>query len=241
MPFVHLDINQLCDTGQIIMHMAKGNIDKNNCFRQEVTHNAIYSALFSSVGRTGEMSGLAQQLFIGNAHRHASAGSARRSVMIGRLSASRARQRGVAAVEFAFAAILFFTLLFSILDWSYLFFVNLTMQHAVREGARYAVTGQSNLSPTPGDRCAAAREKIRGESMGLYDQTSSTTVFKTIDSSGNIAVLGSGSCYGAGQLIIIQVDSRLSPITPFIRPFFSATGNQYRFSVSTTMKNEAFP
>ena len=77
--------------------------------------------------------------------------------------------------------------------------------------------------------------------MGLYDQTSSSTVFKTIDSSGNIAILGSGSCYGAGQLIIIQVDSRLSPITPFIRPFFSATGNQYRFSVSTTMKNEAFP
>jgi Flp pilus assembly protein TadG len=161
--------------------------------------------------------------------------------MIGRSSASRTRQRGVAAVEFALAAILFFTLLFSILDWSYLFFVNLTMQHAVREGARYAVTGQSALDPAnDGRRCEAAREKIRIESMGLYDQTSSETIFKTINpATGNIADLGSG-CYGAGDLIIIQVKSKVSPITPFIRSFFSATNNEYQFSVSTTMKNEAF-
>jgi hypothetical protein len=151
------------------------------------------------------------------------------------------RERGVAVVEFAFAAILFFTLVLSIVDWSYLFFTNLTMQHAVREGARYAVTGQSGLDPGGGgDRCAAARERIRLDSMGLYEQTSSTTIFKTIDAAGNIVTLGSGSCYGAGQLIIVQVDSKVRPLTPFVRPFFSGTGNEYRFSVSTTMKNEAY-
>lgn len=151
------------------------------------------------------------------------------------------RERGVAIVEFAFAAILFFTLVLSIIDWSYLFFTNLTMQHAVREGARYAVTGQSGLDPGGGgDRCAAARERIRLEAMGMYEQTGSTTIFKTIDAAGNITTLGGGSCYGAGQVIIIQVDSAVSPLTPFVRPFFSATGNQYRFSVSTTMKNEAY-
>ncbi len=161
--------------------------------------------------------------------------------MIGRMSASRTRQRGVAAVEFAFAAILFFTLLFSILDWSYLFFVNLTMQHAVREGARYAVTGQSGLDPSNGgSRCLAAREKIRSESMGLFDQTSSEIKFKIIDSVTGIPSPPGDECYGAGKLIIIEVKSRISPITPFIRPFFSASSYEYQFSVSTTMKNEAF-
>ncbi len=160
--------------------------------------------------------------------------------MIRKQAASRWRQRGVAVVEFAFAAMLFFTLVFSILDWSYLFWANLTMQHAAREGARYAVTGQSGMSPTPGDRCAAAREMIRQQSMGLYEQTSAVTIFKTINSAGVITTLGSGSCYGAGQVIIVQVDSRLAPLTPFLRPFFASTGNEYRFSVSTTMKNEAF-
>src|SRR5690606_28297169 len=71
----------------------------------------------------------------------------------------RRRQRGVAAVEFGLVALLFFTVLFSIIDWSYLFFANLSMQHAVREGARYAVVGRSDLAPQdrPGDRCAAVK------------------------------------------------------------------------------------
>ncbi|MCO5101064.1 MAG: pilus assembly protein [Burkholderiaceae bacterium] len=152
----------------------------------------------------------------------------------------RRRQRGVAAVEFALVAIVFFTVLFSIIDWSYLFFANLSMQHAVREGARYAVTGQSGLSPTPGDRCAAAREMIRTSSTGMYDKTGAKTTFKTINAGGQIVTLGASSCYGAEQLIIIQVDSALRPVTPFLRPFFAATGGEYRFSVATTMKNEAW-
>ncbi len=158
-----------------------------------------------------------------------------------RRSLTRRRQRGVAAVEFGLVAMLFFTIVLSIVDWSYLFFANLSMQHAVREGARYAVTGRSDLSTTPGDRCGAAREQIRAQSMGLYDSSSSTTTFKTVDTSGNIVTLGSGSCYGANQLIVIQVDSRVAALTPFVRPFFSATGGEYRFSVSATMKNEAYP
>lgn len=153
---------------------------------------------------------------------------------------SARRQRGAAAVEFAFAAVLFLTVLLAIIDWSYLFFANLTMQHAVREGARFAITGSSAGAPTPGDRCAATVQRIRAQSMGLYDATGSTTVFKTVDAAGNIATLGSGSCYGAGQLIIVQVDSRVEALTPFVRPFFAATGGKYEFEVSTTMKNEAY-
>lgn len=152
------------------------------------------------------------------------------------------RQAGVAAVEFALVALFFFSLLFSILDWSYLFFTNLSMQHAVREGARYAVVGRSDLAPDdrPGDRCAAVKEKIREQSWGLYERTHSETTFKTINPAGNIITIGSGSCYGAGQLIVVEVDSRLTPVTPFLRPFFHATNGEYRFKVAATMKNEAW-
>ena len=154
----------------------------------------------------------------------------------------RRRQRGVAAVEFGLVAMLFFTVLFSIIDWSYLFFANLSMQHAVREGARYAVVGRSDLAPEdrPGDRCAAVREKIRQQSWGLYERANSTTTFKTIDGSGNIVTLGGSSCYGAGQLIVVEVDSRVAALTPFVRPFFNTTGGEYRFTVAATMKNEAW-
>lgn len=150
------------------------------------------------------------------------------------------RQLGVAAVEFGLVALFFFTVLFSIIDWSYLFFANLSMQHAVREGARYAVVGRSDLAPDdrPGDRCAAVREKIRQQSWGLYERTGSTTTFKTIDNGGSIITLGSSSCYGAGELIVVEVKSGVAPLTPFVRPFFNATSGKYEFTVAATMKNE---
>ncbi len=91
---------------------------------------------------------------------------------------------GAATVEFALVAVTVFTLLFGIIDFSYLFWGTLSMQHAVREGARYAVTGQSNLFVNPTgnakDRCDAAIEEIKTQSMGFYDRVSPVIVFSTI-------------------------------------------------------------
>jgi len=90
-------------------------------------------------------------------------------------------KRGAAAVEFAIAGLLFFFILFSIVDWALLSFINLTMQHAVREGTRYAITGQQNLeyetydSATPETRWLADSrfnamvEKIHSQSMGFFE------------------------------------------------------------------------
>ena len=160
-----------------------------------------------------------------------------------RSKASGRRHCGSAVVEFAIAASLFFMLLFSIIDFSYLFWVNLTMQHAVREGTRYAVTGRSDLDPDPNpsatDRCNAATAKIRDESMGLFDRLSSTVVFKTVNAAtGATTTLGGSSCYGAGQIIMIQVLCEAEPLSPFARAFFPL--GKYTFSVSSTMRNEAF-
>jgi Flp pilus assembly protein TadG len=151
----------------------------------------------------------------------------------------RLRERGVAVVEFAFAAILFFTVLFAIVDFSYLFFANLTMQHAVREGARYAVTGQSGLDPTPQgtaqDRCDAAVQRIREQSMGLYDRMTPTVVFKTVNADGSITPV---ACTSANQIIVISVTCDLPLLTSFLQPFFA--NGKYTFTAGATMKNEAF-
>lgn len=58
------------------------------------------------------------------------------------------KQRGVVTVEFALLAPLLFLLLCIVMDMGIALWVNLTMQYAVREGARYSVTGQSNLDPS---------------------------------------------------------------------------------------------
>jgi len=130
----------------------------------------------------------------------------------------------------------------AIVDFSYLFFVNLTMQHAVRDGARYATTGQSNLDLDPQgsaqDRCDAAVARIKAASMGFFDQAGAVAVFKTVNNDGSITPVPANSCAAAGQIIVITLNCELPLITPLIQSFFP--NGKYTFSVSSTMKNEAF-
>ena len=51
-------------------------------------------------------------------------------------------ERGQALVEFSLVAIAFFLLVFGIFDMARLFQSWVSVQHAAREGARYAITGQ---------------------------------------------------------------------------------------------------
>lgn len=142
-------------------------------------------------------------------------------------------QRGASAVEFALVAPLFFLLLFSIVDFSAMMWANLTMQHAVREGARYAITGQSS-SP---QRYQAVLAKIHDSSLGVYDMsnaTVSTWVNGTSQSNGN-SMFG-----GAGDIVVIEVNCSWPLLTPMVAAFFKSTGGKYNFSVAATMRNEAF-
>jgi hypothetical protein len=58
-------------------------------------------------------------------------------------SPRRHRQRGNAMVETALIILPLFALMFAIIDFSLAIFVKSTLQHAVREGVRYAVTFQT--------------------------------------------------------------------------------------------------
>jgi Flp pilus assembly protein TadG len=159
---------------------------------------------------------------------------------------SRSRQRGAAAVEFALVAPLVFFLLFVAIDMGAALWVNLTMQYAVREGARYAVTGQSNLDPSTTNasnqkRYLAVMQEIRNQSMGLYDLVDPSYI---VTVNGTATAYDSSSSYGAsmfgnaGDIIVLQLNCTWPLLTPLLKPFF-ANGN-YTFSVAATMRNEGF-
>lgn len=154
------------------------------------------------------------------------------------------KEKGVATVEFALVAMLFFTVFFAIIDFAYLFWGNLSMQHAVREGARYAVTGQTDLDTvgTP-ERCDAAIVAIKNQSMGFYDRVNPTFSFRTINADGvfsaSVSTCAAASqVFAPNQIIVISVASTLPLLTPLLRPFF--TDGSYAFTVSATMRTEAF-
>ncbi len=145
---------------------------------------------------------------------------------------------GAALIEFAIVAPLFLLLLLSTLEFGVMLWVNLTMQNAVREGARYAITGQKDLDPNL-DRTARTRknavlEKIKESSLRLYD--------RVVDDGGPVVTDVDGhsvSGFGApGQLVVISLQCSWPIINPLLRPFFEE--GTYRFTVSATMRNEMF-
>jgi Flp pilus assembly protein TadG len=137
------------------------------------------------------------------------------------------RHRGSALVEFAFVAVSFFTLVAAIFDFSYLFFVNLTMQHAVREGARVAAV-QGNYS--------TAITTMQDQSMGLWNTLSPVVTVGVINGSGGVTALPPNSAGSSSDIIVLNVNCTTTLLTGLIAAFFP--GNVYNFNVSATIRNE---
>jgi len=148
----------------------------------------------------------------------------------------RRRDSGQTLVEFAVVAILFFTTLFTIMDFAMMFYVNQTMQHAVRAGSRMAT-----VIP---DSCTAAAviSNIQHESMGFYDKNANATKTpvisrQTLGAYGDVAgtPIGSG-CGGEFQPITVSLTYSWPLMTPFLKPFFA--NGRYTFVVKATVVNE---
>lgn len=143
-------------------------------------------------------------------------------------------QQGASMVEFAIILPLLLLLLLAIIEFGALFWVKLTMQHAVREGARYAITGRVDLDPDPDEhlRPRAVAEKIKLSSLGLYDSV--VTGMTVTDPDGNEL----GGFGGPGETVVIKLQCSWPLLTPLVRPFFGE--GTYNFTVSSAMRNENF-
>ncbi|MHB9833485.1 TadE/TadG family type IV pilus assembly protein [Paraburkholderia terrae] len=164
-----------------------------------------------------------------------------------RASRSQGRRRGqlgVATLEFAFIAPILFFLLCMVMDLGVALWVNLTMQYAVREGARYAVTGQTGLDPNQKSpqRYLAVIQEIKDQSMGLYPLVNPSYAITV--NSGKAQNYASDASYSSsmfgnpGDIVVLQINCAWPMITPMIRSFFP--GGFFNFSVAATMRNEGF-
>ncbi len=148
----------------------------------------------------------------------------------------RSHERGQTIVEFAVVSILFFMILFVTIDFAMMFYVNQTMQHAVRAGARQAVvTSQWN--------CDAIIPSIRAQSMGYYDKNAAASKDpvisrQTLGAWADVAgtpVTGAG-CGTPQQPITVSLTYSWPLLSPFLRPLF--TNGMYTFTVKATVVNE---
>ena len=156
------------------------------------------------------------------------------------------RERGQAMVEFGLVSILFFLLLFGIFDMARLFESWMSVQHASREGARYAITGQTScdgISDTPGDRNACIVQKGKKSTIGLtgggVSGTDVTVSYKAYDYTGSTwsATATAGQSGKECDQIEVKVSYRHHFMTPLVQVFAPSGIQIYG---SQRMTNEPF-
>jgi Flp pilus assembly protein TadG len=149
------------------------------------------------------------------------------------------RQRGSAAVEMALIAPVVLLLMMGIIEFSLVFFSTLTMQYAVREGARYAITGRADKDPATANqqRYLAVLQTIKDNSMGIYN-TVNPVVSVNGKSYASASAYSSNMFGGPGDIVVLRLDCAWPVTTPLINAFFP--GRKYAFAVAATMQSEEY-
>jgi hypothetical protein len=141
--------------------------------------------------------------------------------------------RAHSLVEFAVVVPVFFALVFGIFDLGRLFYVRETLEHAMRQAGRYAVTGNHiSQGGTNLTRVASITQIAQQAAAGL-----DVTSIKISSVQGGVIVPGYAG--GPGDTVTIKMETTLQLITPMIGKFFKGD-NTYSLKVSTVFRNERF-
>ena len=140
--------------------------------------------------------------------------------------------RGQTMVEFALVLVIFLFLIFAVIDFGRLFFVQMEVQHAVHEAGRFASTGNHLPNPNnPGQNLSRANSIIATAEQGVGGMDISGIQISTLGG-------GTGSAGGPGDTVTISLTTNLTLMTPMVSRLFP--NGQYTFTSSTTFKNEPF-
>lgn len=143
------------------------------------------------------------------------------------------RQFGVYITELAIILPLFLLLLIGVLDFSRLMYTQITLEHAIREGGRFGVTGNRLPGEEPGDllnRIDSIKRVIEDYAVGVNVNTADIEI-STVDG-------GDGDAGGGGELFTISLTHSVDLVTPLIAEFFD--DGKYTFTVETSFRNEPF-
>jgi TadE-like protein len=141
------------------------------------------------------------------------------------------RRKGQALAETALTFIFFMLLVFGVIDFARLFYVQMTMQHALREAARFAATGNhmTNSAGVTLSRTNSILQVAQQNAMGI---PLNSIQFYSLN-------YGSNSPGGPSDTETISINCYVQLLTPFLSLYF--TNGVYHFSASVMYRNEPFP
>jgi Flp pilus assembly protein TadG len=151
-----------------------------------------------------------------------------------------ANDSGQAMVESALAFSVFLLLIMATIEFGYMFSSKLTLQNAVRQAGRYAITGQC-ITGSNGT-CSITRYNSVLQTLETYSGGLLNSANVGADVTLSCTNQGGGcpnSAGGPGDLVTISVSYPYPFVTPVIAPFFPS--HKYTIKVSAAFANEPFP
>jgi Flp pilus assembly protein TadG len=169
------------------------------------------------------------------------------SILPHKTEASRAGlAKGQSAVEFAMVSLVFFLMLFGVMDFGWLMFARMNVQQAVDDGGRYASTGQE--SGGSGSRISSIIDVIQNEiTVPLNNWTleicstppgGTTASCNTANSTNPTGSGPAGAAGGPEYTSTVSLTTTVPLMTPIIGQFFPSAG--YTFTATSTYENEPF-
>ena len=179
------------------------------------------------------------------------------------------RKDGASAIEFALIAMPLILTIVGIVEVALILFVNVLMEGAVRDAARFGITG---FSPANTDRTTVIRDIVRKRTVGLIDMSKveiETLVYQNfsdigkpepftdmppfngaydagepfVDVNGNgkwDSDMGAAGVGGPGAVVVYRVSYDWQVLTGLMKPLLGDAGVVH-LSVSTAVRNEPFP
>jgi Flp pilus assembly protein TadG len=144
-------------------------------------------------------------------------------------------RRAQSLVESALVIPLFFLLVFAILDLGRLYFVQVTLQHAMRQAGRFAVTGNRLTDPSTGNNLSRVDSIIVVAKRAAGLEITNIQIGSLLGGSA-----GPGRAGGPGDTVTIALTTDLKLITSMIGRYFGAS-NTYTFIVAPSFATSALP
>lgn len=146
---------------------------------------------------------------------------------------------GQTLLETTLCLTLLLLLTMSAMDFGYLFWTKLTLQSAVLQAGRYAITGQCIVGTN--GQCSTTRyesivQTLQTHSLGLLNPSNRSDVVITCSNTGGGCPNNAG---GPGDEINISVSYPYPFISPFLPAFFP--NHSYSIQVNAAFTNEPFP
>jgi len=152
-------------------------------------------------------------------------------MLTGKTRRRRTRERGSQLVEAGIMLLPFMALVFMTMDTAWALMVKATLQHAVREGVRYAVTGQTSGS---NGQIASIEQVVLSQSLGLLTGSQAGTL--SVQFLDPVTLAPTASNLG-GNLVQVSVTGyQITPLAPLLR-----SGTPVPVSVTSIDKLEGSP